>query len=81
MTYKLEILGNVGVIWSIGTLFFPQLGKRNLCPSDLQCRLEAFDEFVDESRLYCIWSGKIIRGIKNLDRQLNGKISKFGKLR
>lgn len=60
MIYKLEILYNVGVFRSIETLFFPQLGKRNLCPSDLQCRFKAFNEFVDESRLCCIWSGKII---------------------
>ena len=54
ITYKLEIFYNIGVLWSIGTLFPPELSKRNVCPGDLQCRFKAFNKFVNESRLRCI---------------------------
>jgi hypothetical protein len=64
-TYELEIFCNVGVLWPIGTLFLPEIGKGDMCSGDLQGCFKTFNIFVDQSSLCWIHSWEIIRRVKD----------------
>lgn len=61
------MLGNVGMIWSVGKVCLPLVGQRNERSRDFKGRLDAGNELFDDGSLCCIGGRQKVARIEKLD--------------